>query len=286
MLYNPPPGGAPNDPYVGKNVAAGTQGSKVPPAAVEYPQREIVNAILAAGLSPTNSDLTQLLKAIRALATTQGSAMLDNRNITGSNAAVWSLAGTYTWVVPDGVTRLKTRVWGGGGGGGGANGTSAGGSGGGGGGYSEGVFPVTPGQTITLVVGAGGVPGVANPSSTSQRGGTGGTSSVGAFNSALGGTGGWPGIGNLTSTSGSGGTGSGGSINEVGGDGGLSVAFGGGSQVLVGQGGATPHGNGFNSLGVSGGGGVSPFYGTGGNSAGGANAPGGTAAPGRIELYW
>lgn len=65
MLYNPPTGGAANDPYVGKNVAAGTQGSKVPPAAAEFPQREIVAVITASGQAPTNNDLTQMLRAVR-----------------------------------------------------------------------------------------------------------------------------------------------------------------------------------------------------------------------------
>lgn len=65
MLYNPPTGGGSNDPYVGKNLAAGTQGSKVPPAALEYTQREIVAAITDAGLVPTNTDLTQLSQAIK-----------------------------------------------------------------------------------------------------------------------------------------------------------------------------------------------------------------------------
>ncbi|WP_210253134.1 hypothetical protein, partial [Beijerinckia sp. L45] len=65
MLYNPPTGGAANDPYVGKNVAAGIQGSKVPPGAVEFPQREIM-AIIAAdpSLTPSNTDLGQAQKSI------------------------------------------------------------------------------------------------------------------------------------------------------------------------------------------------------------------------------
>lgn len=71
MLYNPPPGSTnANAPYVGKNVAAGTQGSKIPPKAIENTQREIVNAISGAGLAPTNDDLTQLLQAMRSIAQT------------------------------------------------------------------------------------------------------------------------------------------------------------------------------------------------------------------------
>lgn len=65
MLYTQPTGAAANAPFIGKNVAAGIQGSKVPAAAVEAPQREIVAMILASGQSPTGTDLQQLLKAAR-----------------------------------------------------------------------------------------------------------------------------------------------------------------------------------------------------------------------------
>lgn len=66
MLYNPPTGSTdPNASYVSKNVAAGQQGSKLPRMAAEGPQREIVNAIVAAGLTPSNNDLFQLTKAVR-----------------------------------------------------------------------------------------------------------------------------------------------------------------------------------------------------------------------------
>lgn len=65
MLYNPPSGSTDaNAPYVGKNVAAGTQGSKVPPEAVEYTQREIVAAIAASGQAPTNNVLIQAAIAL------------------------------------------------------------------------------------------------------------------------------------------------------------------------------------------------------------------------------
>lgn len=64
MQYNAPPGSQdPNAPYV--NGIPGVQkGSPVNANAVEYPQREIVSAIEAAGLTPTNNDLTQLAQAI------------------------------------------------------------------------------------------------------------------------------------------------------------------------------------------------------------------------------
>lgn len=66
MLYNPPSGATdPNAPYVGKNTAGGIQGSRVPKNAIEHPQREIVNAIVKAGLVPSATDLFQLSKAIQ-----------------------------------------------------------------------------------------------------------------------------------------------------------------------------------------------------------------------------
>ncbi|MGU3417640.1 hypothetical protein [Methylobacterium sp. D54C] len=65
MLYNPPSGSTdPNAPYVGKDTAAGRQGSKLPPAAAEFPQRELVNAVTASGQTPTNGNLVQLAVAI------------------------------------------------------------------------------------------------------------------------------------------------------------------------------------------------------------------------------
>jgi len=67
MDYNPPVGGSPGDPYINGNPTTGTEGSIPPAAAVEFPQREIVAAIVAAGLTPDNGDLTQLAAAIKAM---------------------------------------------------------------------------------------------------------------------------------------------------------------------------------------------------------------------------
>jgi hypothetical protein len=67
MKYNQPfdQPSSPNAPYVDGNPSAGIQGSIVPAASIEYPQREIVNAIAAAGLLPSNGDLSQLLEMIK-----------------------------------------------------------------------------------------------------------------------------------------------------------------------------------------------------------------------------
>lgn len=68
MEYNPPYGSSdPNAAYIDRNTAGATSGSRVPAAAVEYPQREIMAVIAAAGIAPDNGDLTQLLQSINHL---------------------------------------------------------------------------------------------------------------------------------------------------------------------------------------------------------------------------
>ena len=64
MKYVQPLGAAEDAPYVDANPAAGIEGSAVPAASLEHPQREIVAAILEAGLTPDPEDLTQLPQAI------------------------------------------------------------------------------------------------------------------------------------------------------------------------------------------------------------------------------
>lgn len=58
----------PNAPYVDGNPSAGIMGSIPRAAAIEHPQREIINAIQQSGLSPDASDLGQLWKAIQGAA--------------------------------------------------------------------------------------------------------------------------------------------------------------------------------------------------------------------------
>lgn len=53
-----------NGSYVNANPATGVKGSTVPAAAIEDTQREIVQAIAAAGITPSENDKTQLAKAI------------------------------------------------------------------------------------------------------------------------------------------------------------------------------------------------------------------------------
>ena len=66
MLYNPPVNATdPNQAYVDANAQVGIQGSSPPAHSIEYPQREIVNAVTLSGLTPTNNDLTQLWQAMQ-----------------------------------------------------------------------------------------------------------------------------------------------------------------------------------------------------------------------------
>ena len=65
MLYQPPVGGGASDPYV-TGVPGSTPGSIPPGESIEHPQREIINVIVAAGLTPSAADLTQLLAALNA----------------------------------------------------------------------------------------------------------------------------------------------------------------------------------------------------------------------------
>jgi hypothetical protein len=66
VQYNQPYGVSdPNAAYINGNPSTGTMGSIPPAASIEYPQREIVNLINAAGLTPDNADLNQLARAIQ-----------------------------------------------------------------------------------------------------------------------------------------------------------------------------------------------------------------------------
>jgi hypothetical protein len=66
MKYEQPYGVSdPNAPYINGNPSTGTMGSIPPAAAIENPQREIVNLISDAGLSPADTDMHQLAKGVQ-----------------------------------------------------------------------------------------------------------------------------------------------------------------------------------------------------------------------------
>lgn len=67
MKYVPPFGSAaPDAPYVDRDTPGAISGSRVPAAAVEHGQRELVTLIRKSGLTPSEQDLTQVSRAVRA----------------------------------------------------------------------------------------------------------------------------------------------------------------------------------------------------------------------------
>jgi len=180
-------------------------------------------------------------------------------NPTGSTQS-WTTAGSYSWTVPPGITRVLAGMTGGGGGGaGGSSGNDMGG--GGGGSYRCAWIAVTSGSSVTVVVGTGGTGGVVG----SVAGGAGGASTFGGV-SANGGSGS-PGTGITFGAGGvSSGTASPSLISFAGGNGGTGYNSGGGSSGGGGGGAA-----GSASLGSNGGVGLI--------SSGGTSGPGGSISP-------
>lgn len=88
MKYNQPPGMDEDAPYIDGNRSSGTKGSIVPAAAIEFTQRELVNLIIFAGLTPDNADLEQVRKAIGILiaAATGGGETSDYLTILQARA--------------------------------------------------------------------------------------------------------------------------------------------------------------------------------------------------------
>ena len=80
-----------------------------------------------------------------------------------TGTTTYPTAGSFSYVVPAGVTSITTTIVGGGGGGGGQDAgggdTWGGGGGGSGGYYSNQTVAVTPGETLTITVGGGGYAG-------------------------------------------------------------------------------------------------------------------------------
>ena len=191
-------------------------------------------------------------------------------------ATMQAYTASGSFVVPQGVTRLRVRAIGGGGGGGG-NTSTGGGGGGGGGGYGEGVYTVVPGQVLAVGVGAAGAAGANNSGSAAgNSGGDGGASGFGGFVAAAGGLGGQGALSGGEGNSGPGGTGSGGAVNMGGAAG--NAGFNAGVSGYGGRGGAAAAGggggassSGLPSAGAAPGGGGA---GGGGNFAGAAGAPG------------
>lgn len=210
-----------------------------------------------------------------------GPCSAASNSITAKNAtcATYTTAGTYSWVVPTGVTSVAAVAIGAGGGA--RGGTSCRSGGGGGLAYVNGIS-VTPGETLTVTVGAGGVGSNGTGSTTDGGNSTlkrGCTTLVGA-GGGKGTPGGYVGGAPIVGTGGTGGTGA--FKYGGGGAGGYSGNGGAGSDFNAnGAAGAGGGGGGGGSLWVvsapcsttlysgSGGGGGTGIYGAGSSGAGG-----------------
>lgn len=94
MKYVPPLGAVdPEAPYVDANPDAGTEGSPVGAKVFEQPQREIVNLILALGLTPTEDNVTQLATALAAGKFLNIGALTDHAGAAPDDAEVAILTG-------------------------------------------------------------------------------------------------------------------------------------------------------------------------------------------------
>lgn len=220
-------------------------------------------------------------------------AQFQIQNLAANNfqprGATSLTSGSGNFTVPAGVTNLKVRVWSGGGGGGGIISIGAG-AGGNGGAYSEGYFPVTPGQVIPYVVGAGGTAGGGG-----ANGGTGGTSSFSPAGatpiSCTGGGGGGAGSGGGGGSTGAASTATGANVINLQGFSGAAGAVSGSTFAAGGAGGAAPlSGPCFQPIcltgTVAGNGGAIPGGGAGGAAGLSGNASGGTGGRGQIIIEY
>ncbi len=94
----------------------------------------------------------------------------SNFDTNGGTKTYTYTGADQTYTVPDGVNKIKVRMWGGGGGGGHKGGWSFGYQGGGGG-YTEADMSVVPGQVLTVMVGAGGNAGTTGNTNYNYGGG-------------------------------------------------------------------------------------------------------------------
>ncbi|WP_442489382.1 glycine-rich domain-containing protein [Halomonas litopenaei] len=178
--------------------------------------------------------------------------------------AIFTSIGTHDWVVPAGVTSVSALCIAGGGGGGHLSSTQGGSGGGGGGLVYWNDVPVTPGETLSVVVGAGG--------SGASRGNSSGFSANASNATALGGVNGVTGANG--DPGGSGGGAVGGTASHTGGEGGGTSATyskgGGGGGGAAGY--TADGGNGYGSNDAfqraGGGGGVGLFGGDTGGTGG------------------
>lgn len=97
-----------NGSYVDADASTGVIGSTVPGAAIEAPQREIVQVIEAAGLTPDDADRTQLLQALNS-----PWQIMDVSSVTRAGDNSITLTGDTTSIYPKGrgcVSTVQTII--------------------------------------------------------------------------------------------------------------------------------------------------------------------------------
>lgn len=236
---------------------------------------EGINLVQAAGLTPSQTDATQITQAVQKWAA-KNRVVFETSGATFNGSALAGWTNGADWTVPPNVFRIRTRAVGGGGGASGSS-SSQPGAGGGAGGYAEGFFDVTPGQTIQITVGSGGAGGAAAGSGLD-----GAPTSVGTQLTVLGGSHG--GYTSGSTAGGAGGAAFGGDVQIPGGSGGDGYAVTTG-VILPGYGGASAIGTSVraasSAVGTNG-----ASYGGGGAAIYGRAAAGGTGAPGVVIVEW
>ncbi|WP_153114629.1 tail fiber protein [Rhodocyclus tenuis] len=112
MKYVQPIGAAAGAAYVDAAPASGIEGSAVPAAAIEHPQREIEAVIIGAGFVPATGDLTQLRQAIvKMIQSGQRAVIISNATfaaaVTGTGKAVYWDAGNsrFDLALADGTAK-------------------------------------------------------------------------------------------------------------------------------------------------------------------------------------
>lgn len=94
MKYTPPLNEEEDASYVNGDPSTGLTGSIIPAGALENPQREIVNTITSAGLTPSASSNSQLAQAVSTLINNSASALQSQ--VDGKQATVTGAATTIT----------------------------------------------------------------------------------------------------------------------------------------------------------------------------------------------
>jgi hypothetical protein len=247
-----------------------------------YPGAPFIGAkipALAPFFSPTFTGIPAAPTAPAGTSTTQiaTTAFMGNYGHFGTSVP---LIVSQSWTVPAGVFKIFIKVQAAGGGASVSISTQVGGAGGGGGGYAEGIFGVTPGAVLAVIIGTGGAGGVVG---VNPNGSTGGTTAVTGYIQATGGLGAQYAPG--ATSGGAGGAGLSGTLQiqgSAGGDGfiGFTLPGYGGASHLGGSSRAGTYSVSSSGNGTSYGGGGSGSY------AAGQNVSGGQGAIGIAVIYY